>query len=172
MFLVRHPVPHITSGYAALSTLGMSVSIADEDLAIFCSQRYQRLLFDHFFSQNRTPLVVDADELLFHTARVTAGLARGLYLDTSLFSAQWDPMPDDQRLSDPIMRAWMETFHTSTGIERPVHEDERDVEVAYGRWKEKWGGKVAETLKGLVAENTRHYEYLAGFKVWQAVGAL
>jgi hypothetical protein len=42
IILIRHPVPHITSGYAALSTLGMSVGIGDEDLEIFCSQRYYR----------------------------------------------------------------------------------------------------------------------------------
>jgi hypothetical protein len=42
IILIRHPVPHITSGYASLTTLSMSVNVGDEDLEIFCSQRYYR----------------------------------------------------------------------------------------------------------------------------------
>ncbi|KAL1592870.1 hypothetical protein SLS60_011287 [Paraconiothyrium brasiliense] len=207
IIVIRHPVPHINSGYAALSTLGMSVGIGDEDLGIFCSQRYYRYvqylhphpvwktgpfqashvlrlcaaisplkladhplltptshLFDLLRSQNRTPLVIDADDLLFHTDRVTRALSDSLNLDASLLSEHWDVMPEEQRPKDPVMRAWMATFHASTGIERPEKEDEKDVEVAYGRWKEKWGEDVAKCLKGLAEENLIHYEYLTRFK--------
>ncbi|KAJ4351367.1 uncharacterized protein N0V89_006707 [Didymosphaeria variabile] len=207
IIVIRHPVPHINSGYAALSTLGMSVTVGDEDLGIFCSQRYYRYvepllphyvyktgrvqaahvwrlcavvsplklddhpsltytshLFDLLRSQNRAPLVIDADDLLFQTDRVTRALSDTLNLDASLLSEHWDVMPEEQRPKDPIMRAWMATFHASTGIERPEKEDEKDVEVAFGRWKQKWGEDVAECLKELAEENLMHYEYLARFK--------
>ncbi|KAK7186156.1 hypothetical protein PSPO01_07968 [Paraphaeosphaeria sporulosa] len=64
------------------------------------STLHPRLLFGLFVSQNRKPVVVDANDLLFHTARVTGGLARGLSVDSSLFSENWDATPEDQRLSD------------------------------------------------------------------------
>jgi hypothetical protein len=64
IIVIRHPLPQIQSGYDGLSTLGMSVGIGDEDLGTFCSQRYYRYLFDLLSEQGRTPLVVDADDLL------------------------------------------------------------------------------------------------------------
>ncbi|KAF9738990.1 hypothetical protein PMIN03_007524 [Paraphaeosphaeria minitans] len=76
-------------------------------------------------SQNRKLVDGDTDDLLFHTAR-------RLELDGSLFSETWDAMPEEQQPSNPVMRAWMATFHASTGIERPEGEDVKDAEG--GMW--------------------------------------
>lgn len=47
VIVIRHPVPHVTSGYAGVNGLGMGVGIDDEDLDILCSQRYFRYVYTY-----------------------------------------------------------------------------------------------------------------------------
>jgi hypothetical protein len=108
----------------------MSVEIEDKDLQTFCSQRYYRCLFDLLSEQGRTPLVVDADDLLYETARVTTKLCTALDLDPAQMEESWEAMPEEERPENAVMRAFKSTIHESTDIERP-ETDNKDLGVAY-----------------------------------------
>ena len=94
----------------------------DEDFEIASTLGFCRLLFDHLRKLGKEPIVVDAEDMLWRTGDLEEtlcsrfGLAGGVIRDT------WDPVPEEQNPTNPVLREWTKTIYESSGIERPAQK--------------------------------------------------
>lgn len=93
----------------------------DEDFDLITSTRHSRLLFEYFrhIRNGKTPIVIDAEDVLWRTKELGDRLSAALDLAPGRFKDTWDPMPEEQKSSNWFIRAMTTTMTDSTGIERP-----------------------------------------------------
>ncbi|KAK4507725.1 hypothetical protein PRZ48_001460 [Zasmidium cellare] len=166
VFVIRSPLHVIPSIYAS-SIATMALSPSDEDWKILTGIVTQRLLFDHFRTAlNRTPVVIDGDDLVWRTEEVRRGLSKALSIDPAGLSDTWEPLPKELQHPNPLIQAFTSTINTSTGIERSESgpPPELPLDVVVSQWADLYGADIARGLKVQVEENMPHYLHLRGFK--------
>lgn len=166
LFIIRKPVFSVPSNYiAAVDTT--AIRPGGEDWKLMNAVPLQRQLFDHFCKRDgHPPFVVDGDDVIWRNEEVRDKLAQFLDIDPQGFSQTWQPVPEDERSEDTMLRYFLQTIDDSTGIERNSEEPpDPDLNKAYTKWSAKYGQEVADQLRGTVEGNMPHYEHMARFKI-------
>jgi hypothetical protein len=118
VILVRHPIYQVNSTRGMADVVNMGPS--DEDFECLCSLALHRTVFELFRQKGLTPVVVDAEDILWRTRKMTENLSDSLGLDATQFSEIWETWPEDQQDPSPLIQAFVQTIYASTGIERPA----------------------------------------------------
>jgi hypothetical protein len=118
IILIRHPVLQIRSVFQILRTM-MKLGPRDEDLQCLVSLVPSRAVFELFRGKGVEPIVLDGEDLIWRTRPVTEGLCARLGLDPDKFSETWETWPEDKTSAHPMIKGFLHTIYTSTGIQRP-----------------------------------------------------
>ena len=89
----------------------------DEQFKWMISVRWVRILFDYFRQQHagRIPLVIDAEDVVYHTSELADALCQHLGLDADGVILQWKPEGHDPNDAGHFFHA---RLRESAGIER------------------------------------------------------
>lgn len=167
IFIIRNPIHAVPSNYINFRQ-SSQLRINGEDWRLVTGIPLQRRLFDHFHNRRggNCPIVVDGDDVVWRTDELRDKLSRALDLDPEGLSSVWEAVPEDQRPKGPVMQYFLQTINDSTGIIRSSKQrPEADLNMAYQKWVEEHGQKIAEQLRATVEENMPHYEYMVQFKI-------
>ncbi|KAK3698973.1 hypothetical protein LTR37_016664 [Vermiconidia calcicola] len=165
IMVIRHPAMQTSSVYQSMADM-TQCRPGDEDFETATTLRLSRALYDFLCSRGKTPIVVDAEDMLWRTQDLATNICGALNIDAKGITDKWDPVPIEKWPANPVLLAWTEVIWKSSGIERPTTKPaEPTADAYYKTWVVKYGVEVAEQLKGLVQKNMPHYEYLKRFKV-------
>lgn len=120
IILIRHPVLMINSVYRdALKFTGLREG--DEDLELLCTFRHLRIVFDYFKAQDRQPIVVDGEDILWRTEEMTKNLCAALgTIDPASLSDKWEPKSKEEiEKMNPYVYKLTQNIVESSGIQRP-----------------------------------------------------
>lgn len=93
VLVIRHPILVLDSLCRAIKEENNAPAPAEEDFEAITTLKLSRDLFDGFCSQGRKPLVVDGDDVLWHTAEVTKAVCEYVGIDADSLSDTWTPFP-------------------------------------------------------------------------------
>lgn len=123
VLVIRHPILVLDSRCRAIEEENNAPAPAEEDFEAITTLKLSRDLFDRFCSQGRKPLVVDGDDVLWHTAEVTKAVCEYVGIDADSLSDTWTPYPEHERsTSNPYIYEWTKVTWESDGIERPAEK--------------------------------------------------
>ena len=114
IFLIRHPAL-VMGSYWEVNSQSIGSDVDDEQFAWITSIRWVRILFE--FYRRRTgeqPLVIDAEDVVYHTLEVTGEICSRFGLDSAGIALHWEPEP----LSDRPGEFFKKRLRGSKGVER------------------------------------------------------
>lgn len=118
IIIIRHPALQVESLYRSVKNVSLTRP-GEEDFDWLTSLRYCRLLFDLFKAQGRTLVVVDGEDVISRTKEMTTNVCKAIGVDPSGVKETWEPTPETERHSNPIVSAFLDTIYNSTGVQRP-----------------------------------------------------
>lgn len=118
IMVIRHPAMQISSVYQSMVAMSRCRP-GDEDFEIATALRLSRALYDFLCSRGKTPIVVDAEDMLWRTQDLAINICDALDIDVKGIKDKWDPVPIEKRPANPVLLAWTEVIWKSSGVERP-----------------------------------------------------
>ena len=119
IMIIRHPAMQVSSVYQSMVAL-TQCRPGDEDFEIATTLTLSRALYDFLCSWGKTPIIVDAEDMLWRTQDLVTNICNALGIDAKDIQDRWDPVPFEKRPSKSILVAWTEVIWKSSGIERPM----------------------------------------------------
>lgn len=167
VLLFRHPLLSIPSIYPKLNPVS-GIEPDDEDFEISITLRWTQYIYDYFVSIGRRPIVVEAQDFVWNTKPTMDKLCRELGIDESGWLDKWDPLPKEHWPNHKNAIAMTSDLMESSGLQRRVGEPPEltlDLETEMGKWRERFGDKVAEGFRTRAEEELPIYEYLRSVKL-------
>lgn len=165
IFIIRHPVLAVASNYE-MFTATSNIRPGDDGWIRPTCLRTQRFVFDYFFQRDgKAPLVVDGEDVVWRTD-IGSKVCEALGIDGSKLREEWEPVPQEERIKDPLVSRFTQVSDDSTGIHRKKGvRPEISLEQAVKEWEGKYGKDVAVRLRATVEENMEHFEYMNRWKI-------
>lgn len=178
VFLIRKPSSAIPSLYRCF--IPPLSDLTDERMLDPTELGYRelRILFEYLYppassprsSEDDTPLLIDADDLLADPDRVISALCKRLRVPYSSSMLSW-PSAEDHAYAKALFDKYVgyhEDALNSSGL-RPTtmttSQKDRSREVEDREWEEKYGEEAARTIREAVDLCQGDYEYLRGFRM-------
>lgn len=144
VILVRHPARFIPSFYRKQKKEEM-LDLDDEAFQLWISLKWVYILFQFFdkavsqqqaspaqngeFKQSKTPVVVDAEDLVHHTNSLTRKLGAVFGIDPEGFKETWEASNDE-----PVPEGVVASFHDRLRNSKGVERDDAKVKFAAARF--------------------------------------
>lgn len=120
IFIIRNPVLAVASLWKDTS-LHTPIQPEDEDMDLFASLKFSRVLFEYFKTvSGETPLVVDGEDILWRTEELGSNLCTALGLPLTGLAENWATTTEDVRPKEWWIWELTKKMHESTGIIRPA----------------------------------------------------
>ena len=104
VFLIRHPAIMILSWHRAQKQT-LREEVGDESFRVFCSLRWERVVFNPFLSrQGEAPLVLDSQRMVANPKALITKLCDKLDLDQIGAQFEWTPVPEEEQEQMDFMR--------------------------------------------------------------------
>lgn len=153
-----------------------SLAIDDEELAIYLTFRWLRVVFDAYTNHRLrnpdavAPTVVDAEDTVHRTEKLAAKLCKMWGIEEEGVQFRWKPVPEEERPRDKILRGFFTSLNNSDGIIRNAgtvggYGQCIDVDAEQRKWSEEFGNDVAAKLRRFVDLTMPDYEYLKQFRI-------
>ncbi|EGD91157.1 hypothetical protein H113_00957 [Trichophyton rubrum MR1459] len=178
VFMIRHPALIVESWYRA-ETRVVPINVKDKVWS-YLTFWYSRSLYDWYVTRatesdgtktaaevksasSPWPIVVDADDVL--SGECLAKLCSACGMSAEHIKFEWEELPLEAQDVSKRHMSYMCDLWTSTGLNQSKSSKGLDMEVRYGKWKEEFGGSVAEGLYEHVQKLMPDYEYLKRRKI-------